>query len=63
MQMLNIPVAVRRTSSKKYPLNNENQKYKHWYEWQYELYNKYGDINHSLILKSIELKIQQITKN
>ena len=62
-KLLNISEAGHRASSKEYLLNNDNLTYKHWYEWQYELYNKYEDINDSLILKSIELKIQQITKN
>ena len=63
MKLLNIYEAGHRTSSKERPLNNENWTYKHWYEWQYELYHKYGDINDSLILKPIEFKIHQITKN
>ena len=32
MNMLNISEAGYRASSKEYPLNNENWKYKHWYK-------------------------------
>ena len=63
MKLLNISETGHRATSKECPLNNKNWTYKHWYELQYELYNKYGDINDSLIWKSIELKIQQITMN
>ena len=63
MKLLNVYEAGHRASSKEYPLHNDNWTYTHSYEWQYELYNKYRDINDSLIFKSIELKIQYITKS
>ena len=63
MKLLNISEAGHRATSKECHLNNENWTYKYWYEQQYELYIKYGDINDSLLWKLIELKIQYITKN
>ena len=54
MKLLNISETSHRATSKECPLNNENWTYKHWYQQQYELHNKYGDINDSLIWKSIK---------
>lgn len=51
--MLNIPEAGHRATSKEFPLNNENWTYKHWYQWQYHMYQTYGDINDILIMKSL----------
>ena len=62
MKLLNISEVGHRASSKECPLNTDNWTYKHWYEWEYKLYQKYGDIDDSLIFKSIELKIQQIRR-
>ena len=49
MKLLNLSEVGHRATSKECPLNNENWTCRHWYQCQYELYNKYGDINDSLI--------------